>query len=121
MLLSPLVVRELALRLVLDVMVVCLVPNAVATFPTPVMVTLAADTEFTLRLLFVDSASCFAAMVVAMSVPFKYKGPVIRALLPHTMLPVTSKDCALTAQLNVALLLVSPSRSTLFESAKRSV
>ena len=62
-----------------------------------------------------------AEIVVMTSVPPIYKGPVIRALLPQIKLPVMSKDGALTAQLNVALLLVSPSRSTLFESAKRSV
>ena len=121
MLLDAPVVRELALRLVLEVMVACRAFNAVATFPTPVMVTLAADTEFTLRLLFVDSASCFAAMVDDMSVPFKYIGPASIMLDPITADPPMSIDGALTAQPNVALLLVSPSRSTLFESAKRSV
>ena len=58
---------------------------------------------------------------VVMSVPFKYTGPVMRALLPHMTLPLTSKDGILMAQLKVALLLVSPSRSMLFESAKLSV
>ena len=37
------------------------------------------------------------------------------------MLPSTVKDGALTAQLNTALLLDSPSLSTLFESAKLNV
>ena len=62
-----------------------------------------------------------AEIVVMMSVPPIYKGLVIRALLPQIKLPDTSKDGALTAQLNVALLLVIPSLSVLFESAKRSV
>ncbi len=58
---------------------------------------------------------------VMMSTLLRYKGPAIKALEPQIMLPLISTDGALTAQLNVALLLLSPSRSTLFESAKRSV
>ena len=46
---------------------------------------------------------------------------MIKALLLQTMLPDTSKDGALTAQLNTALLLVSPSLSTPLESARRRV
>ena len=115
----------------LVVSVACFPFNAVAMSPTPVKVMLLvalsvdAATEFTLKALLVVNVFCLALTAaeikVMISVPPRYSGPVIRALLPHTMLPVTSKDGALTAQLNVALLLVSPSRSTLFESAKRSV
>ena len=62
-----------------------------------------------------------AEISVVMSDPPRYRGPVIKALLPQTRLPVLSTDGALTAQLNVALLLVSPSLSTPPESARRSV
>ena len=99
--------------------------------PIPVKVMLlvalsvAAATEFTLKALLLFNVFCLvlvaAEISVVTSVPPTYKGPLMRALLPHTTVPVTSKDGALTAQLNVALLLVNASRSTLFESAKRSV
>ena len=66
------VVKELALRAVVLVIVGCFPFNAVATF-TPAIVTAA-----TLRLLLVVSASCFAASVVAMSTPAKYSRGVNR-------------------------------------------
>ena len=62
-----------------------------------------------------------AEIKVIISVPPRYRGPVIRALLLQIKLPDTSKDGALTAQLNVALLLVIPSLSVPPESPKRSV
>ncbi len=104
---------------------------ALAMSPMPVNVMLLdalnvdAATEFTLTALLVVNVFCLALTAaeikVMISVPPRYSGPVIRAPLPHTMLPVMSKDGALTAQLNTALLLDSPSLSTLFESAKLNV
>ena len=83
------------------------------------------DTLATAKVLLVVRVLFFvpnpAAIVVMMSTPPRYRGPVIRALLLQITLPDTSRDGALTAQLNVALLLVSPSRSMPFESANRSV
>ena len=79
MLLDALVVRELALRLVLDVIVACFEANAVATSPVPVIVTLAAATDATLNALLVVSAACFPFTAAAklpvipatVTVPFK--------------------------------------------------
>ena len=73
MLLYPLVVRELALRLVLDVIVACVEANAAATSPTPVIVTLAAATDATLKAELVVRVFCLALspaeITVMMSVP----------------------------------------------------
>ena len=99
----------------------------VATFPRPpvivmpvVAVTVAAPTDATFRALLVVSAACLVAMVDIMSIPPRYRGPVIKALLLHTMLPLMSKDGALTGHVNTAVL-DKPSRSTPPESARRSV
>ncbi len=100
MLLYALVVRELALRLVLDVIVACFEANAAATSPIPVIVTLAAATDATLKALLVVSAACFVERVVARSVPFKYNGPVRIMLDEMIAEPLTSKEGALTGQLN---------------------
>ena len=93
MLLDALVVRELALRLVLDVIVACFKDNAVATSPTPVIVMLAAATDATLRALPVVSAACFPAIAVATS-----PVPVIVTLAAATdatlrALPVVKVAC----------------------------
>ena len=95
-------------------------PRPPLTVMPVVAATVAAATEFTFKLLLVVSAFCFAAIVVVMSVPSRYSGPVIRALLLQAMLPDTSKNGALTGHENTAVLLM-PSRSTLFESAKLNV
>ena len=61
------------------------------------------------------------AIVVMMSTLFRYNGPAKKALDPQVMLPLISTDGAVTAQVNVAVLLVRPSRSTPFWSARRIV
>ena len=109
------VVNELALRAVLVVIEACFWLSAVATF-TPAIVTAA-----TFRLLLVVSTSCFAAMVVVMSVPPRYKGPVRIILDPITAEPAISIDGADTGALKTALPAEIPSRSTLLLSAKLNV
>ena len=109
------VVKELALRAVVLVIVACFPFSAVATF-TPAIVTAA-----TFRLLLDVSASCLAAIIVAMSVPPRYKGPVSIMLLPITAEPAISMEGAETWALNTALLVEIPSRSTLLLSAKLNV
>ena len=108
MLLYPLVVRELALRLVLDVIVGCFPAIAAATSPTPVIVTLAAATDATLKALLVVSAVC--AISADRSVPFKYNGPASIMLDPITAEPAISIDGAVTAQENTALPAEIPSQ-----------
>ncbi len=125
------VVKELALRAVLLVIIGCRAEIAVAMSPTPVRVMLlvalsvAAATEDTLKALLLFNKFCFAPTAaeikVMMSVQPRYSGPVMRSLLPQTKLPLLSTDGALTAQLNVALLLVIPSLSVPPESPKRNV
>ena len=108
------VVKELALRAVVLVIVACFPFNAVATF-TPAIVTAA-----TLKLLFVVSTSCFAAMVVAMSTPLKYSWGANR--LDWTMAePDISMEGALKGALQTILPAEMPRRSTLFESASDNV
>ena len=100
----------------------------VATFPRPPVIvmpvvadTVAAATEFTFRALLVVSAACLAAMVVAMSTPFKYKGPASIMEDPMTAEPATSNDGALREALHTTLPAEIPSRSTLLLSAKLNV
>ena len=66
-------------------------------------------------------APAFAAIVVMMSVPFRYSGPARIMLDPTVTEPLTSRDGALTAQENTALLAEIPSRSTPPESARLRV
>ena len=100
----------------------------VATPPLPpdivtpvVAVIVAAATEATFKALAVVSAACRAAMVVAMSVPPRYKGPVRIILDPITAEPAISIDGADTGALKTALPAEIPSRSTLLLSAKLNV
>ena len=100
----------------------------VATPPRPpvivmpvVAVTVAAATEFTLNALLLVNAACRAAMVVAMSVPPRYKGPVRIILDPMTAEPAISILGALTGALHTMLPAETPSRSTLLLSAKLNV
>ena len=115
------VVREFALRAVVLVIDGCFPLRAVATFPVPVIVTLAAVTEDTFRAEPVVSVACFSERVVAMSVPLRYSGPVSIMLDPIMAEPATSIDGALTGALNTALPAEIPSRSTLLLSAKLNV
>ena len=104
---------------------------ALAMSPMPVNVMLLdalkvdAATEFTLTALLVVNVFCFAPTAadisVMMSVPPKYRGPVMRAELPQIKEPDTSKDGAVTGAENTALLAEIPSRSTLLLSAKLNV
>ena len=73
---------------------------------SPVAVTLAiesAEVELT-------TALAPSEIRVCMSTPFKYSGPEITALDEQVMLPLTSRDGALTAHEKTALLLVIPRR-----------
>ena len=114
----------------LDVSVGCFPFSAVAISPIPVKVMLlvalsvVAATDATLKAELAVNVACFvlspAEIRVMMSLPPKYRGPVIRALLLQTMLPDTSRDGALTGHENTAVL-ASPSLSVPPESARRSV
>ena len=79
----------------------------------------------TLRALLAVKVFCFAPTAaeirVMMSVPPRYRGPVISALLPQITLPEQSSEGVLRAHENTALLLVSPNLSMPPESARRSV
>ena len=66
-------------------------------------------------------APAFEAMVLMISVPFRYSGPIRIMLDPMIAEPLTSIDGALRAQENTALLAEIPSRSTPPESAKLRV
>ena len=96
-----------------------MLPNAVDTFPTPVMVTLAADTDPTFRLLLGVSASCRAAISDAISVPFKYSAGTSKDD-PTIAEPLISIDGAVTEHENTAVLPM-PSLSTSLESARDNV
>ena len=78
-----------------------------------------------LNVLLVVNVFCFAPTAadisVIMSVPPKYRGPVMRAELPQIKEPDTSRDGAVTGAENTALLAEIPSRSTLSLSAKLNV
>ena len=123
---GPVVKCEMAM-LELVVSVGCFAFNAAAMSPTPVKVMVLdalivdAATDATLTALLVVNVACFCDRVLAKSVPAKYRGPARIMLEPTTTEPPMSREGALTAQLNVALLLVIPSRSTPPESPKRSV
>ena len=95
----------------------------VATFPRPpvIVMPVVADTDATFNALLVVSAACLAAMVVAMSTPFKYKGPASIMEDPMTAEPATSNDGALREALHTTLPAEIPSRSTLLLSAKLNV
>ena len=73
------------------------------------------------RLVELVNVFCLPAMVVAMSVPPRYSGPVSIMLDPIMAEPATSIEGALTGAENTALLLVSPSLSVPPESARRRV
>ena len=99
-----------------------------AVFPRPpvivipvVAVTVAAATDATLKALLVVSAACRAAMVVAMSTPFKYSGPASIMLDPIMAEPSIDIDGALTGAEHTTLPAEIPSRSTLLLSAKLNV
>ena len=104
------VVNELALKAVATVIELCFVANAAATFTPPIV------TADTFRLLFVVRASCFAAIVVAMSTPLKYSWGANR-LDPTMAEPAISIDGALTGALHTMLPAETPRRSTLLLSA----
>ena len=121
MVLIAVVVTLATLRVELDVSELCFPLKAVAMSPTPVIVmplvavTVAAATDATLNAELVVKVFCFALspaeIRVIMSLPPRYRGPVIRALLLHMMLPDTSRDGALTGHEKTAPLLVTPRRS----------
>ena len=122
---GPVVKCEMAM-LELVVNVGCFPESAVARSPIPVndmlfvALSVVAATEDTLKALLVVNVGCFAFNAVMTLVPETVSAPEIMAEL-HRTLPLTSTDGALTAQEKTALLLVMPRRSTLPESAKRSV
>ena len=90
-----------------------------------VALSVAADTELTLTALLVVNVFCFVPTAVeikvVMSVPAKYRGPAKIMLEPIIAEPPIWIDGAVISAVNVAVVLVSPNRSTPLKSAKRSV
>ena len=115
------VVLPVTANVVFSIQAPCARSSRVATTSrpckSPEAVTLATDSaEVALT-----TALAPSEMSCMISTLFRYSGPAITALDPQVMLPLLSTDGALTAQLNVALLLVIPSLSVPPESPKRSV
>ena len=87
MLLYPLVVTELALRLVLDVIVDCFPAKEVATSPVPVIVTFAAATDATVNAVLEVSTACFPFAAAA-------RVPVIPATVTVEFKKATPSACS---------------------------